>query len=202
MALTKINNNTLSAITGLPAGVGGSMVKISSQDFSSATSLAFTSIPNTYSTILFYLTNIQVGTNSSHIRFISSINNGSSYGVNTTSVYGRRFNASNGGDLNGGGQSATYSADGSTGDIVLYEELGSASPKRLSGMFYGFNFNSTSGMKSFHSRLTGDIQISTNYGNTAYSNGIINTTSAVDAIKFSPHQGNFSGNITLYGVTA
>ena len=28
MALTKINNNTLSAITGLPAGVGGKVLQI------------------------------------------------------------------------------------------------------------------------------------------------------------------------------
>ena len=28
MALTKINNNTLSAITGLPAGVGGKVLQV------------------------------------------------------------------------------------------------------------------------------------------------------------------------------
>ena len=33
MALTKINNNTLSAITGLPAGVGGKVLQIQSAKF-------------------------------------------------------------------------------------------------------------------------------------------------------------------------
>lgn len=182
--------------------VGGSTIKISTQNFSSVTSVAFTSISDTYSTIFFLLSDIQVGTNSTHIRFIASTNNGSSYGVATTSVYGRRFNEDTGGDIGGGGQDATFSADSSTGDIVLYQELGNTAPKRCSGIFYCFNVNSTSGMKSFHSRITGDVQVAANYANFAYSNGIINTTSKVNAIRFSPHQGNFSGNITLYGVSS
>jgi hypothetical protein len=57
MALTKINNNTLSGITGLPAGVGGSMVKLSETIVagSAASSIDFTSsiISSTYDTYYF-----------------------------------------------------------------------------------------------------------------------------------------------------
>ena len=63
MAIIKPNNNTISAITALPSAIDvGAMVKISTQNFSSVTSVAFTSIPDTYSTILFLLSDIQVGT--------------------------------------------------------------------------------------------------------------------------------------------
>jgi len=34
MALTKINNNTLSAITGLPTGVGGKVLQVVSDTYS------------------------------------------------------------------------------------------------------------------------------------------------------------------------
>ncbi len=47
MALTKINNNTLSAITGLPAGVGGKVLQVQSTtklDTFTTTSTSFTDI--------------------------------------------------------------------------------------------------------------------------------------------------------------
>ena len=47
MALTKINNNTLSAITGLPAGVGGKVLQVVSTvkgDVFSTTSTSFTDV--------------------------------------------------------------------------------------------------------------------------------------------------------------
>ena len=69
----------------------------------------------------------------------------------------------------------------------------------------GFNLKHNNSSETFESislnLKTLDVVSSTTDSFT-YSNGIINTTSEVDAIRFSPHQGNFSGNITLYGVTA
>ena len=43
MALTKINNNTLSAITGLPAGVGGKVLQVVTGTFSTSTVVSSTS---------------------------------------------------------------------------------------------------------------------------------------------------------------
>ena len=43
MALTKINNNTLSAITGLPAGVGGKVLQVVSDTTTDITTVASTS---------------------------------------------------------------------------------------------------------------------------------------------------------------
>jgi len=40
MALTKINNNTLSAITGLPAGVGGKVLQVVSSTFDDTTAMS------------------------------------------------------------------------------------------------------------------------------------------------------------------
>ena len=46
MALTKINNNTLSAITGLPAGVGGKVLQVKYMKSSSGITLSSTSLVN------------------------------------------------------------------------------------------------------------------------------------------------------------
>ena len=43
MALTKINNNTLSAVTGLPAGVGGKVLQVVEASFSTPTDISSTS---------------------------------------------------------------------------------------------------------------------------------------------------------------
>ena len=52
MALTKINNNTLSAITGLPAGVGGKVLQVVTATDSTqrnTTSTSFVTASNTLS---------------------------------------------------------------------------------------------------------------------------------------------------------
>ena len=55
MALTKINNNTLSAITGLPAGVGGKVLNVvtvaKTDTFASSTAGSFTDITGMSATI-------------------------------------------------------------------------------------------------------------------------------------------------------
>ena len=47
MALTKINNNTLSAITGLPAGVGGKVLQVQQQVITTQTTTSSTSFVDT-----------------------------------------------------------------------------------------------------------------------------------------------------------
>ena len=47
MALTKINNNTLSAITGLPAGVGGKVLQVVSATINSQVAIASTNYTDT-----------------------------------------------------------------------------------------------------------------------------------------------------------
>ena len=102
MALTKINNNTLSGITGLPAGVGGSMVKLSETIVagSAASSIDFTSsiISSTYDTYYFTIMMSPETDNASlYVRFSDggSFNSGSSdYGYVRISDSG--FTSTNG----------------------------------------------------------------------------------------------------------
>jgi len=47
MALTKINNNTLSAITGLPAGVGGKVLQVVTATYATETDTSSTSYADT-----------------------------------------------------------------------------------------------------------------------------------------------------------
>jgi hypothetical protein len=76
MALTKINNNTLSAITGLPAGVGGKVLQVvqtvktdtfttTSTSFVDVTGLSATITPSSASSKILILYEIMVSANNS-----------------------------------------------------------------------------------------------------------------------------------------
>ena len=89
MALTKINNNTLSAITGLPAGVGGKVLQVVTATDSterSTTSTSYVTASNTLSL------NITPSSSSNKIYLIAHTN---CYGSNSnTNIYYTIFRGS------------------------------------------------------------------------------------------------------------
>ena len=86
MALNFCNNNSLSAITALPASIsGGGLNLISTQTASSSSTIDFTSgIDSTYKEYIFKFYNIHPSANAGKFRLIGSTDGGSSYGVATT----------------------------------------------------------------------------------------------------------------------
>jgi hypothetical protein len=87
MALTKINNNTLSAITGLPAGVGGKVLQIVTSNVTTFSSIASTSAtdisglsvsitPSSASNKILILYKIQYCNNSGNNGTINLVRNG------------------------------------------------------------------------------------------------------------------------------
>ena len=89
MALNFCNNNSLSAITALPASIsGGGLNLISSQTASGSTSIEFTSgINSTYKSYLFKFYSIHPATDDEDLRVLFSSNAGSSYGLTKTTTY-------------------------------------------------------------------------------------------------------------------
>jgi hypothetical protein len=87
MALNFANNNSLSAITALPASIsGGGLNLISTQTASSSSTISFTSgIDSTYKEYIFKFINIHPATDNVSFQFNVSIDGGSNYNVAKTS---------------------------------------------------------------------------------------------------------------------
>ena len=89
MALNFANNNSLSAITSLPASIsGGAFTLLETQTASSSATIDFTSnIDSTYDSYVFKFINIHCGTNDTNFTFQGSSNGGSSYGITLTTTF-------------------------------------------------------------------------------------------------------------------
>ena len=201
MALTKISNNSLSAISSLPASIPtGALTLISTQTASSSASISFTSgIDSTYDSYIFKLINIHAGTDNVNFTFQGSTNGGSSYGVTITSTY---FNAYH----NESDSQTSLNYDGtndlaqSTSFQMFTNSFGADNDQQGSGTLQIFNPSSTTFVKHFIARLNN--YHASDYSVDAYVAGYFNTTSAIDAIKFQMSSGNIDdGIIKLYGVS-
>ena len=92
MSINVCNNNSMSAITSLPSGVGGgSLNLISTTTASSSATIDFTSgIDSTYKEYLFKFINIHPSStdvNGEQFKFNFSVDGGSNYNVNKTSTF-------------------------------------------------------------------------------------------------------------------
>ena len=201
MALTKISNNSLSAISSLPASIPtGALTLISTQTASSSASISFTSgIDSTYDSYIFKLINIHAGTDNVNFTFQGSTNGGSSYGVTITSTY---FNAYH----NESDSQTSLNYDGtndlaqSTSFQMFTNSFGADNDQQGSGTLQIFNPSSTTFVKHFIARLNN--YHASDYSVDAYVAGYFNTTSAIDAIQFKMSSGNIDdGIIKLYGVS-
>jgi len=204
MALNFANNNSLSAITSLPSGVGGgSLNLISTQTASSSSTISFTSgIDSTYNEYVFKFYDIHPAS-SSKFTFNGSADSGSNYNVTKTTTVFNAFHYENDGNANLG-----YDDDGS--DIAQgtgFQSLTQYTPNTendgcVVGKLHLFNPSSTTFVKHFISTAN---STHTGGGNPFTSNsfvaGYLNTTSAIDAIQFKFASGNIdAGDICLYGI--
>ena len=201
MALTKISNNSLSAISSLPASIPtGALTLLSTQTASASASIEFTSgIDSTYDSYVFKFINIHPATDAVNFEFQGSIDGGSNYNVTMTTTY---FNANhNEGDTitNLSYSPAQDQAQG-TGFQNLVLSIGNDADQEASGELQIFNPSSTTFVKHFISRV--NEYTSDNQNADRFIAGYFNTTSAIDAIKFQMSSGNIDdGIIKLYGVS-
>ena len=202
MALNFCNNNSLSAITSIPAAIsGGALNLISTQTASSSANLSFTSgIDSTYKEYIFKFINMHPATDTTHFTFNLSIDGGSNYNVTKTSTANRAYHYEN------GSAGAIQYAAGSdlaqgTGYQYLAWEISNDADSSISGTLHLFDPSNTTFVKHFLavSNEVGDGD--PNYSNNEYIGGYGNTTSAVNAVDFKFASGNIdSGVIKLYGV--
>jgi len=196
------------ALFGVAGAVTDSAILIQSQTTAGATSIEFTSgITDAYKQYVFSLYTVAPITNSTSLQMITSTDGGSSYGVATTSTYfyaqqhiiwdtgatlaydtSRDLAQSTSPQILGGSlANATQSAGGNNvpganlvGELILY------------------NPASTTYVKHFTSRFSWNLYLAAAY--ETYPSGYINTTSAINAIKFYITSGNIEGTIKMWGI--
>ena len=202
MSINVCNNNSMSAITSLPSGVGGgSLNLISTQTASSSAAISFTSgIDSTYKEYIFKFIDIHPSA-SNQFEFQVSTNGGSSYGVNITSTWFRSKH-----EEDDGGTDLQYVASGDLAQSTNYQRLQvpyTDNDMSVSGTLHLFDPSSTTFVKHFI--YTGHGYVFSNseaISENAFVAGYVNSTSAINAIQFRLSSGNIdSGTIKLYGVS-
>jgi len=201
MALNFCNNNSLSAITSIPAAIsGGALNLISTSTASDSSTISFTSgLDSTYKEYIFKFINIHPdGGTGRHFSFQGSTDGGSSYGINITSTFVQA-------DHNEADSTANLTYEGgkdlaqSTSFQRVLSSITANADDSGSGTLHIFEPSSTTFVKHFIA--TGTL-VANAYVNANYVGGYFNTTSAIDAIQFKFDSGNIeSGVIKLYGVS-
>ena len=200
MSINVCNNNSLSAITSIPASIsGGALNLISTQTASSSATIDFTSgIDSTYDAYMFKFYDIHPATDGQVFSFQGSTDTGSSYGVTTTSSV---FNSNHYENDSSTALDYNTAADlaQSTGEISLTRQVGNDNDQSASGELYLFNPSSSTFVKHFIS--TTQTYRNADISQQQFTGGYLNTTSSIDAIRFKFASGNIdSGTIKLYGI--
>ena len=203
MALVKYNNNSISAVTSAAAIPSGALTLIKTLTASSSSTLSFVDgssdvvLDSTYPIYKFVFTNINPSTDEVYFTFQTSTNTGSSYGVSLTSTYFHAYHGEGG----AGGALAyddTMDQANGTGEQRLLYALGNGSDEGASGELWLYAPSDTTFVKHYMSNC--NWYHYNNYSFNARTAGYFNTTSAIDAIRFSISSGNFDGTIKLYGI--
>jgi len=199
MAIIKPNNNTISAITALPAAIEtGSLVKLQSQTASSSSSITFTStyITTTYKKYYLDYTNVTISSDGGNIASTVSYDNGSNY-VTSGYYYWRIFshsNMTNNTLASGGGSNNSSLLMVGTGSGI-----GTSTDESGSGRMIIFDPNSADSKfflsQGMHINNDGNLSQQLIYQS-------LKTSSTINNIKISPNTGTINtGTFTLYGVT-
>ena len=200
MALLFAKNNSLSAVTALPASVsGGGLNLISTQTASDSASIDFTSgIDSTYKEYIFKLYDIHPTNDGVDIR-VNFRDGGSSFDATKTSSFFWAYHDEGGSTTilqysTGRDLAQSTSADALSGNIGADNDQSGVATLHL------FDPSNTTFVK--HYIATSNVYEDGNYTINSYSAGYCNTTSAIDGVQFIMSSGTIqSGTIKMYGVS-
>ena len=221
MALSKLNFNSLNLTPVAGKGIGfdsgaddleasfsgGSMVFIkkltadgSTSTFSFVNGSSDVVLDSTYKEYVIIINGHHPASDSVDLRMEGSVNGGSSYGVTatTTSFRSAANEANNDTDLVY--RTGTDQAQATTGIYIMSgTATGNDNDQCTCVKIHLFNPSSTTFVKHFIAESSGYTDDDRNLH--GFSAGYFNTTSAVNAIKFTSSSGNIdAGTITLYGI--
>ena len=201
MALLFAKNNSLSAVTSLPASVsGGGLNLISTQTASSSATISFTSgIDSTYKEYIFKFYDIHPSGDNVDFDFQASTDGGSNYNTTMTTTAFISYHQEDGSPAALSYVTAQDQAQG-TSFQGLSDNQGNGSDECCVGTLHLFDPSNTTFVKHFISRF--NQYNYDNYSREDYVAGYFNTTSAINAFQFKFDSGNIdAGTIKLYGVS-
>jgi hypothetical protein len=196
------------ALFGSSGVVTDTSVLLATATTAGAASIEFTSlIDSTYKQYVFGFYKVAPITNSQEFQMITSTDGGSTYGVTTTSTYFEAY------------QFYTWAYGTSLAYVASSDLAQSTSPQKLTanmatstqtaggnntpganlaGELILYNPSSTTYVKHWTSKQSWNYYIAGEYN--TFTSGYINTTSAINAIKFYITSGNIEGTIKMWGV--
>ena len=201
MALNFANNNSLSAITSLPASIcGGGMTLISTQTASSSSTISFTSgIDSTYDEYVFKFYDIHPATDATGFTFQADTGTNTNYNQTITSTHFQARHNEDGSDGNLAYNTGRDQAQG-TAFQPISNTIGNDNDQSLSGYLQIFNPSSSVFVKHFIS--TTQHSQDAQYTFNPFCAGYFNTTTALTRFQFKMSSGNIdSGVIKLYGIS-
>jgi hypothetical protein len=200
MSVLFCNNNSMSAITSLPSGVGGgSMNLISTQTASSSSTISFDSnIDSTYKEYIIKYINIHPATDGANFQ-VNFRDGSTAYDATKTTTVFLAGNSEDG-STNALEYKASNDLAQSTSFQNLAESVGSDNDQCASGTLHLFEPSSTTFVKHFIA--TTNFYDSGNNSIVFYVGGYCNTTTAIDGVQFKFSSGNIdSGVFKLYGIS-
>jgi len=197
MAIIKPNNNTISAITALPAAIPtGSLVLIKTQTASNVSSVIFDNgtsdvvFDNTYKCYLLNIARAYGASNDVKLQLKTRLSGSDSTSVFRNQIMYHTYN----------GSSSTNPASAPNND-KLYQVSGTirnSSPEYFQGQFFFYGIGENTRMV-----MTGQGAYKNSSGyhhNEAFSSGVDNTETT-NGIKIDMASGNIYGTFSLYGIT-
>jgi hypothetical protein len=192
---TLIDNGALD--TAVPSG---KLVLLSTQTASASASISFTSgIDSTYDSYVFKFINIHNNTDNGGFNFQCSTDGGSNYNTTVTSTAFRaEHNEEDNDTILGYRNDTNWDQAQGTAFQRLIDGTGNGADESGAGTLTIYNPANTTFVKHWMSNTTN--YHGANYVINYYFAGYFNTTSAINAVRFSTFSGNFDGIIKLYGV--
>ena len=202
MALLFAKNNSLSAVTALPASVsGGGLNLISTQTASSSATIDFTSgIDSTYKEYIFKFLNIHPATDNAELQFQADTGTNTNYNQTITSTHFRAYH-----DEGGSGQGVGYRTATDLANATSFQPLGEGvgggvADESTAGFLHIFDPSSSTFIKHFIART--HIYSDNDESIDSFVSGYFNTTTGLTRFQFKFTYGNIdSGTIKLYGVS-
>ena len=202
MALNFANNNSLSAITTLPASIsGGAMTLISEQTASSSSTIDFTSnIDSTYDSYVFKFIDIHPSADGANFEFQSDTGTNTNYNQTITSTCFEAFHNED----DSGTPKLQYRASGDQAQGTGFQDIGGGMGNENDNSTVGTLtiFNPSSSVFVKHFIATTNYVYNSDYTDNHYVAGYINTATPLTRFQFKMSSGNIdSGVIKLYGIS-
>jgi len=201
MSINVCNDRSMASITSFPSGVSGSsLVLLSTQTASSSATIDFTSdIDSTYKEYQVHFTDVHPATDSTKFTCQFDTGTNTNYNQTITSTFIRAAQDESGTTDGPALKSAETQSQG-TAFQTLTGTIGNGNDESCAGILKVFEPSSSTFIKHFLGRAHGYTH--NNYAINEFTNGYINTTTAITRIRFKFASGNIdAGTFKLYGVS-